>query len=69
MLPDFHCGNLATIPNILANYRSRSHPFQNQTLKPNSLKALKANTNSLFLIANVRKLRFYQNKGLFPDKR
>ena len=37
------------------------------SLKPN-LKAPKANAYSLFSIANVQKLRFYQNKGLSLDK-
>ena len=63
MLPDFHCRNLATIPNMLAKYWSRSHPLQNQTSKPNSLKSPKASANSLFLTAKVQKLRFYQKKN------
>ena len=68
LLPDFRYGNLATIPNTLGKHRSRPHPFRNQTSKPNAFKASKANANSLYLIANVQKLWFYQNKGL-PTKR
>ena len=33
-----------------------------------NLKALKANVNSSILIINVRKLRFYQNKGLSTNR-
>ena len=47
MLPDFGRGNLATTPNTLGKHRSRPHPFQNQTLKPNSFKVPKVNANSL----------------------
>ena len=47
---------------------SRPHPFRNQTSKPNSIKAPKANANSLFSIANVQKLWFYENKGLSSDR-
>ena len=68
MLPNFCRGNLATIPNILGKHQSRSHPSRNQTSKPNSIKAPKANANNLFLIANVQKLRFYQNKRLSLDR-
>ena len=53
---------------MLAKLDKGHIPFQNQTSKPNSFKALKANSNSLFLIANVQKLRFYQNKGLSLDR-
>jgi len=53
MLLDFCCRNLATIPITLGKYRSRPHPFQNQTSKPNTFKALKANGNRLFSIANI----------------
>ena len=69
MLLDFHRGNLAPIPNTLRKHWSRPHPFRNQTSKPNSFKASRANANSSFLIANVRKLRFYQNKILSLDRR
>ena len=58
----------ATIPNTFGKHRSRPHPFQIQTSKPNSLKAPKANANSLFSTANVLKLWFYQNKGLSMDR-
>ena len=68
MLLNFCRGNLATIPNILGKHRSRSHPSRNQTSKPNSIKAPKANANNLFLIANVQKLRFYQNKRLSMNR-
>ena len=47
----------------------RPHPFWNQALKPNTFKAPKANANSLFSTANIQKLRFYQNKWLFLDRR
>ena len=50
-------------------HQSRPHPFYNQASKPNSIKAPKANANSSFSIANVRKLRFYQNKRLSMDRR
>ena len=53
---------------MLLNFRYGPHLFQNQTLKPNSFKAPKANANSLFSIANVLKLRFYQNKELSTNK-
>jgi len=53
MLSDFHRGNLATTTNTLGKHRSRPHPFQNQTLKPNTFKVPKANANSFFSIANV----------------
>jgi len=56
------------IPNTLGNYESKPHPFRNQTSKPNTFKALKANANSLFSTANVLKLWFYQNKRLSTDK-
>ena len=69
MLPDFCRGNLATIPNTLGKHRSRPLPFRNQTSKPNIFKAPKAKANSSFLIANVLKLWFYQNKGLSTDMR
>ena len=68
MLLDFSHENLATIPNTLGKHRSRPHPFQIQTSKPNSLKASKDNANSSFSITNVLKLRFYQNKGLSMNK-
>ena len=68
MLLDFHHGNLAPIPNALRKHRSWPHLFRNQTSKPNSFKASRANANSSFLIANVQKLRFYQNKRLFLDR-
>ena len=55
MLSNFHRGNLASTPNTLS--------------KLNSLKTPKANANSLFLIANILKLRFYQKKGLSTDRR
>ena len=48
-------------------HRSRPHPFRNQTSKPNSIKASKANANNSFSIANVRKLRFYHKKRLSTD--
>ena len=69
MLPDFRRVNSASILNTLREHQSRPHPFQNQTSKPKSLKALKANANCSFPIANVQTLRFYQNKGLSTDKR
>ena len=69
MLLDFHHGNLASIPNALGKHRLGPHPFRNQTLKPNLFTAPKSNANSLFFIANVQKLRFYQNKGLSMDRR
>ena len=69
MLLDFHHGNLEPIPNTLRKHQSRPHPFRNQTSKPNSFKVSRANANSSFLIANVRKLRFYQNKILSLDRR
>ena len=68
MLLDFHRGNLATIPNTIGKHRSRPHPFRNQTSKPNTFKALKANANSLFSTANFLKLWFYKNKGLSLDR-
>ena len=68
VLPNFCRGNLATIPNTLGKHRSRPHPFRNQTSKPNMFKAPKANANSLFSIANVLKLWFYQNKGLSTNR-
>ena len=57
------------IPNTLGKHQSRPHPFQNQTSKPNLLKVSKVNANSSFSIANVLKLKFYQNKGLSMDRR
>ena len=48
MLPDFHYGNLATIPNTFGKHWSRPHPFWNQTSKPDTFKALKASANSSF---------------------
>ena len=69
MLPDFRRGNLVTIPRCTSEALLRPHPFWIQTSKPNSVKTLKANANSLFLIADVWKLKFYQNKGLSLDKR
>ena len=39
--------------NTLGKHRLGPHPFPNQTSKPNTFKALKANANSLFSIANV----------------
>ena len=69
MLPDFHYGNLALTSNTLGKDRSGSHPFRDQTSKPNTSKALKANANSLFSIVNVQKLCFYQNKELSLGRR
>ena len=69
MLPNFRRGNLAITSNTLGKHWSGPHPFQNQTLKPNTFKALKANANSLFSIGNVPKLWFYQNKRLSLDRR
>ena len=43
-------------------------PLPNSNLKANSFKAPKSNANSLFLIANVQKLKFYKNKGLSLNK-
>ena len=52
----------------LGKHQSRSHPFWNQTSKPNLFKAPKVNINSLFSIANVQKLRLYENKWLFTNR-
>ena len=60
----FFCWNLAMTSNILGKHRSGPHLFRNQTSKRNTFKAPKANVNSLFSIANVLKLWFFQNKGL-----
>ena len=84
MLPDFHHKNkakcyrifvmdiwyvyLVPLPSTLGKHRLRPHPFRNQSSKPNLFKSTKTNANSLFLIANVLKLRFYQNKGLSMDR-
>ena len=68
MLPDFHRRNLATILNTLGKHRSGPHHFRIQTSKYNSLKAPKANANNSFSTADVLKLQFYQNKGLFTDR-
>ena len=68
MLSDFHRENLEAILNVLAKHWVRPHPLQNQISKPNSFKAPKANANSLFQIANVRKFRFYQKKWLSPNR-
>ena len=68
MLPDFRHGNLAMILHTLGMHQSRPHTFQNQTSKPNSIEASKANANNSFSIANVLILRFYQNKGLPTDR-
>ena len=57
------------IPNTLGKHQSRPHPFQNQTLKPNTIKAPKSDANILFSTANVLKLWFYQNKRLYMDRR
>ena len=65
----FSSWNLALILNTLRKHQSRPYPFWNQTSKPNPFKAPKVNANSLFLITNVLKLRFYQNKGLSTDRR
>ena len=57
------------ILNALRKHRLGPHPLQNQTSKPNAFKAPKANADVLFSIANLQKLRFYQNKGLSLDRR
>ena len=46
----------ASIPNALGKHHLGPHPFRNQTSKPNTFKASKANANSSFSIANVLKL-------------
>ena len=72
MLSDFRHGYLVCIFGTASKHTReasiKTTPFQNQTSKPNPFKALKANASSSFLIANVLKLRFYQNKGLFMDR-
>ena len=68
MLPDFHHGNLASILKLASKALIETTPFLKPNLKVYSFKALKANTNCLFSTANVRKLRFYQNKGLSLDR-
>ena len=44
-------------------------PFPKPNLKAQYFQAPKANANRSFLIANVRKLRFYENKELSTDWR
>ena len=68
MLPDFHRGNLASIPKIASKALIETTPFLKPNLEAYSFKTPKANANCLFSTANVRKLRFYQNKGLFLDR-
>ena len=57
MLPDFRCGNLATISKCASQAITKTTPFTKIYIyiyiKPNSFKALKAKANSLFLTANV----------------
>ena len=61
MLPDFRCGNLATISKCASKAITKTTPFTKKKkyiyiyiyIKPNSFKALKAKANSLFLTANV----------------
>ena len=64
MLPIFYYGNLALIPNALGKHQLRPHPFRNQTSKPNTFKAPKANANSssrfLFVKKKIPSFKFGQ---------
>ena len=54
--------------NALGKHRLQPHPFKSQNSKPHACKASKANVKIMFFIANIQKLRFYQNKGLSLDR-
>ena len=69
MLSNFHRGNLAPNPKCTRKTSIGTTPIPKPTLKPNAFKAPKANANVLFSIASLRKLRFYQNKGLSLNRR
>ena len=53
----------------LPEYLEGTTPIQKPNLKaPHACKALKANAKIMFFITNLRKLWFYQNKGLSLDR-
>ena len=68
MLPDFFHGNLALCLNALGEHILRPHLFKSKTLKPPCMQSPKSQCQNHVFIANLQKLRFYQNKGLSLDR-
>ena len=69
MSPDIGRGNLALYLNALGKHRLGPHPFKSQTSKPPCIRSPKSQCQNHVFIANLQKLKFYQNKGLSLDRR
>ena len=67
--PNILVSHTSTLPECLRKANIGTTPIQKPNLKaPHACKASKANAKIMFFTANLRKLRFYQNKGLSLDR-
>ena len=68
MFSDVHHGNLVLCPNALGKHRLGPHPFKSPTSKPPCMQSPKSQCQNHVFIANLQKLRFYQNIELSLDR-
>ena len=69
VLPDFCRENLVLNSNAIGKHRLGPRPFKSQTSKPLCMQSPESQCQNHVFIANFRKLRFCQNKGLSLDRR